>query len=97
MLRHAAVGRHPQSQDRNRGARVISRGDKEAGLIAGVISLSLAVVSAGIYMVEDTLTSYWPDFAGGYRKPGTFLEYRCAPWSSVQSQVMDAECRHPAG
>ena len=48
--------------------------------------------AAGIYMVEDTLTSYWPDFAGGYRKPGTFLEYRCACWYRVQSQTVDAEC-----
>lgn len=27
-------------------------------------------------MVEDTLTSYWPAYGGGYQK-FTFLEYRC--------------------
>jgi len=52
----------------------------------------LLLRSAGIYMVEDTLTSYWPDFAGGYRKPGTFLEYRCARWHSVRNKTMNAEC-----
>ena len=29
----------------------------------------------GIYICEDTHTSYWGNFNGGYRKPGTFIEY----------------------
>lgn len=29
----------------------------------------------GIYLCEDTHTSYWPSFGGGYRKRGTFIEY----------------------
>jgi hypothetical protein len=29
----------------------------------------------GIYMCEDTHTSYWPGFGGGLKKPGTFIEY----------------------
>jgi cephalosporin hydroxylase len=29
----------------------------------------------GIYVCEDLHTSYWPDFKGGYKKPGTFIEY----------------------
>ncbi len=32
--------------------------------------------SNGIYLVEDTYTSYWPRFGGGLKKPGTFIE-RC--------------------
>jgi len=28
----------------------------------------------GIYMVEDLHTSYWEDFGGGFRKPGSFIE-----------------------
>jgi hypothetical protein len=28
----------------------------------------------GVYMVEDAHTSYWPDFGGGIRKQGTFIE-----------------------
>lgn len=29
----------------------------------------------GIYLCEDLLTSYWPPFGGGYKKPNTFIEY----------------------
>lgn len=29
----------------------------------------------GVYLCEDTHTSYWPAFGGGYRQPGTFIEY----------------------
>ena len=29
----------------------------------------------GIYVCEDTHTSYWPTFGGGLRKPDTFIEY----------------------
>ncbi len=29
----------------------------------------------GVYICEDTHTSYWASFGGGYRKPGTFIEY----------------------
>lgn len=29
----------------------------------------------GIYLCEDVHTSYFADFGGGYRKPGTFVEY----------------------
>jgi hypothetical protein len=29
----------------------------------------------GIYLVEDTHTSYWRYFGGGFRKRGTFIEY----------------------
>jgi cephalosporin hydroxylase len=33
------------------------------------------VADNGIYLIEDLHTSYWPDFAGGIKKPGTFIEY----------------------
>lgn len=29
----------------------------------------------GIYIVEDTHTSYWPGFGGGFRAPGSFIEF----------------------
>lgn len=29
----------------------------------------------GIYLCEDTHTSYWPEYGGGWRKNGTFMEY----------------------
>jgi hypothetical protein len=28
----------------------------------------------GVYMVEDLHTAYWPDFGGGLREPGSFIE-----------------------
>jgi hypothetical protein len=33
------------------------------------------IAENGIYICEDTHTSYWSSFGGGYRKPGTFIEY----------------------
>ncbi|MEH6515831.1 MAG: class I SAM-dependent methyltransferase [Halioglobus sp.] len=33
------------------------------------------VSDRGVYICEDTHTSYWASFGGGYRKPGTFIEY----------------------
>jgi len=29
----------------------------------------------GVYLCEDLHTSYWPDYDGGYKKSGTFIEY----------------------
>lgn len=29
----------------------------------------------GVYVCEDLHTSYWPNFGGGFRKRGTFVEY----------------------
>ncbi|HUR73411.1 MAG TPA: class I SAM-dependent methyltransferase [Sporichthya sp.] len=29
----------------------------------------------GVFLIEDLHTSYWPEFGGGYRNPGTFIEY----------------------
>lgn len=34
-----------------------------------------AVREGGIYLVEDLLTSYRPNFNGGLHRPGTFIEY----------------------
>lgn len=29
----------------------------------------------GVFLIEDLHTSYWPEYGGGYRNPGTFIEY----------------------
>jgi len=34
-----------------------------------------AVRPGGVYLVEDLHTSYWPDYGGGHRREGTFIEY----------------------
>ena len=38
-------------------------------------SLFPHVVPGGIYIVEDTVTSYWPSHNGGLRKPSSMVEY----------------------
>jgi hypothetical protein len=37
--------------------------------------LFLQLKEGGIYLVEDTHTSYWHEFHGGLRKKGSFIEY----------------------
>lgn len=34
-----------------------------------------AVSAEGVYLVEDLHTSYWPEYGGGLRAPGTFIEF----------------------
>ncbi len=36
--------------------------------------LYMKVKEGGIYLVEDTHTSYWTEFYGGLRNPGSFIE-----------------------
>jgi SAM-dependent methyltransferase len=33
------------------------------------------IAADGVYICEDTHTSYWSTFGGGYRQAGTFIEY----------------------
>lgn len=37
--------------------------------------LFVCVVPGGVYLCEDTHTSYWPDYGGGLENPKTFMEY----------------------
>jgi cephalosporin hydroxylase len=49
----------------------------------------------GIYLCEDTHTSYWRDFDGGYKRKGTFMEYsknfidHLNAWHSEQKNKLD--------
>lgn len=38
-------------------------------------SLYPKLKDGGVYLVEDTCTSYWYKFHGGYKNPGSFIEY----------------------
>ncbi|NIJ54161.1 class I SAM-dependent methyltransferase [Dyadobacter arcticus] len=38
-------------------------------------ALYLKVKEGGLYIVEDTHTSYWTEFYGGLKTPGTFIEH----------------------
>jgi hypothetical protein len=33
------------------------------------------ITANGIYLCEDLHTSYWKEYGGGYREPGTFVEF----------------------
>jgi len=33
------------------------------------------IAADGVYLCEDLHTSYWEEFGGGYKKPGSFIEY----------------------
>lgn len=49
----------------------------------------------GVYLCEDMHTSYWPKWEGGYRKPGTFVEYSkdfidyINAWHSMEKDRLD--------
>jgi cephalosporin hydroxylase len=51
----------------------------------------------GLYVVEDLHTSYWPEYGGGYRKPGTFIEMAKGlvdsvhAWHSRERDVFDID------
>ncbi|MFV8819965.1 class I SAM-dependent methyltransferase [Haliea sp. E17] len=34
-----------------------------------------SLAPGGLYLCEDTHSSYWPRFGGGYRRPDSFIEY----------------------
>src|SRR3954452_23932755 len=34
-----------------------------------------AVRDGGVFLLEDLHTSYWEHYGGGYKRPGTFIEY----------------------
>ncbi len=38
-------------------------------------TLFLQLKEGGLFVVEDTHTSYWEEYHGGYRKKGSFIEY----------------------
>jgi hypothetical protein len=33
------------------------------------------ISDGGVFLMEDLHTSYWSSYAGGYKRPGTFIEY----------------------
>lgn len=50
-------------------------GHRMAQQIATFEVLYQHVADEGVYLCEDMHTSYWPEFGGGYRNPGNFVEY----------------------
>lgn len=52
-------------------------------------SLFHKVKQGGIYLVEDTHTSYWYKYQGGLRKPNTFIEYSKNIIDSLHSHYIE--------
>jgi hypothetical protein len=44
-------------------------------VIFSFIKLIDSVKPSGIYVVEDSCTSYWPEYGGAFRSPGTMMEF----------------------
>lgn len=45
----------------------------------------------GVYLCEDLHTSYWSDFNGGYRNPGSFIEFSKTIIDSVNAWYSEDE------
>ena len=48
------------------------------------------VAPQGVYMVEDTHTCYWPEYDGGLKQPGSFMEF-------VKDRLDDINAAHARG
>lgn len=55
---------------------IVDDGSHQCGdQIASFTHLWPHLKPGGIYLVEDTHSSYWPGFGGGYRNEASFIEY----------------------
>lgn len=65
--------------------------------IASFEELFPALKEEGVYLIEDLHTSYWDEHGGGFRRPGTFIEYsksfidRLNAWHSRDPNLMPDE------
>lgn len=56
-----------------------------------------AVRTGGTFITEDVHTSYWPDYGGGWHRPGTFIEHakdlidQINAWHSRDSALLPDE------
>lgn len=50
-------------------------GHKVGQQIATFDVLYPTLTERGVFLIEDLHTNYWSEYGGGYRKPGTFIEY----------------------
>lgn len=58
--------------------------------IATIETLFPLLNDGGVYLVEDTHTSYWPSFGGGLHEPNSFVEW-------TKPRVDDLHSRHHVG
>lgn len=53
------------------------------------------IKQGGVYMCEDTHTNYWPEYGGGLKNPGTFLNYSKLITDTVNSNYYRGLDQHP--
>jgi len=53
------------------------------------------LVDGGLYVVEDTHTSYWPGFGGGFREPASFIEFAKDLVDRMHSWYTDQDAEFP--
>lgn len=49
----------------------------------------------GVYLCEDTHTSYWPEYRGGLRQQNTFMEYSKIVIDTMNSDYFKGPDQHP--
>ena len=65
--------------------------------IATFEELFPSIEEDGVYLCEDTHTSYWPKYGGGYRRRGSFIEYskgfidQINAWHSQQPKKLQVD------
>jgi len=55
------------------------------------------ISNGGVFLMEDLHTSYWENYGGGYKRPGTFIEYakdlidQQHAWHSREKDAFDVD------
>ncbi len=70
-------------------------GHKMSQQITSLKTLWRHLADGGIYVVEDTHTSYWPGFGGGFRAPGSFIELAKDLVDRMHSWYTDEDATFP--
>lgn len=63
--------------------------------IASLTGLWPHLTDGGLYVVEDTHTSYWPGFGGGLRAEGSFIEHAKGLVDAMHSWYTDDDQEFP--
>jgi hypothetical protein len=70
-------------------------GHKMDQQITSFVTLWDQVKDGGLYIVEDTHTSYWPGFGGGHKSKGSFIELAKDMIDKMHSWYTDDDANFP--
>jgi hypothetical protein len=62
-------------QFEDRKTKVFIGDQEDRAQIATFEEMYPIVKDDGVFLIEDLHTSYWKKYGGGYKRPGTFIEY----------------------